>query len=227
MQQIAAYLDFAQLIRRAPIARGKAADTLHVDPSWSRPKKPAVVMSAIILSRNSLIGVILRSDTRDICPGLKEIPSIASSREACSNYGEADHEQPAGARIAYCYYPRSANRLERGGIEFVVVLQPSGSFACLPAWMIEAAASRFELVDEPHFPLQILCSMRTEVDAFLNFLRSESKTEKADNGVQIRKSPTKSVRREDAARGAVPGSDGRARRPPRSTTPRDRGRWST
>ena len=72
-------------------------------------------------------------------------------------------------------------RLESGGIEFVVVLQPDGSFAWLPAWMIQQAASRFEIGDEPHFPLQILRSMRAEVDALLGFLRSESKTETADN----------------------------------------------
>ena len=102
-------------------------------------------------------------------------------------------------------------RLESGGVEFVVVLQPDGSFACLPAWMTEPATSRFEIGDEPHFPLDILRSMRAEVDALLGFLLSESKTETADNDAQIRKSPTKSVRRGDAARGAVPGSKGRAR----------------
>src|SRR5215468_3304299 len=46
-------------------------------------------MSAIILSRNSLIEVILRSGSRDTCPAFEDIPSITSSREACSNYGEA------------------------------------------------------------------------------------------------------------------------------------------
>jgi hypothetical protein len=35
-------------------------------------------------------------------------------------------------------------RLESGGVEFVVVVQPDGSFASLPAWMTESAASRFE-----------------------------------------------------------------------------------
>src|SRR5262249_50985811 len=55
-------------------------------------------------------------------------------------------------------------RLERWGIEFVVVLQPDGSFATLPAWMTEPEASRFEIGDEPHFPLHILRSMRAEVD---------------------------------------------------------------
>jgi hypothetical protein len=77
-------------------------------------------------------------------------------------------------------------RLERGGVEFVVVLQPDGSFASLPAWMTEPAASRFTIGDEPHFPLHILLAMRGEVDALLGFLLSESKTETAQNGAQIR-----------------------------------------
>ena len=70
-------------------------------------------------------------------------------------------------------------RLETGGVEFVVVLQPDGSFACLPAWMTEPAASRFTIGDEPHFPLHILRAMRAEIDALLGFLLSEPKTETA------------------------------------------------
>jgi len=76
-----------------------------------------------------------------------------------------------------------------------VVLQPDGSFASLPAWMTEPAASRFEIGDEPHFPLHILRSMRAEVDALLSFLLSESKTETAHNGAQIQRSPAELVRR--------------------------------
>jgi hypothetical protein len=70
-------------------------------------------------------------------------------------------------------------RLGAGGVEFVVVLQPDGTFACLPAWMTEPGASRFTVRGEPHFPLQILRVMRAEVDALLGFLLSESGTERA------------------------------------------------
>src|SRR5262245_59439109 len=163
--------------------------------------------------------------SRPIC--LSAVLIFASSKHF-SEQRHTANEQPAEARITYRYHPRFGEvvqirrRLESGGIEFVVVLQPDGSFACLPVWMIEPAASRFEIGDEPHFPLQILRSMRAEVDALLGFLRSESKTETADNGAQIRKSPTKPVRRGDAARGAIPGSEGRARRSFGSTAPRHR-----
>src|SRR5712691_8751695 len=120
------------------------------------------------------------------------------------------NEQPAEARITYRFHPRFGEvvqirrRLESGGFEFVIVLQPDGSFASLPAWMTEPAASRFEISDEPHFPLHILRSMRAEVGSLLGFLRSESKTETAHNATQIRTSPTKPVRRGAAAREAVP-----------------------
>jgi hypothetical protein len=113
-------------------------------------------------------------------------------------------------------------RLKSGGFEFVVVLQPDGSFASLPAWMTEPAASRFEIGDEPHFSLHILRSMRAEADALLGFLLSESKKETADNGAKIRTSPTKPVRRGDNACEAVPGSQGRARGPRGSSVPRNR-----
>jgi hypothetical protein len=101
------------------------------------------------------------------------------------------HEQLADARISYRFHPRFGEvvkirrRLESGGVEFVVVLQPDGSFACLPAWMTETAASRFTISDQPHFPLHILRSMRMEVDALLGFLLPESKPEGAQNGAQI------------------------------------------
>jgi hypothetical protein len=62
---------------------------------------------------------------------------------------------PADARVSYRFHPRFGEvvqimrRLETGGVEFVVVLQPDGSFASLPAWMTEPEASRFTIGDEP------------------------------------------------------------------------------
>ena len=148
---------------------------------------------------------------------------------SCSEWRHTAHEQPAEARIAYRFHPQFGEvvqirrRLTRGGVEFVVVLQPDGSFACLPAWMTEPAASRFEICDQPHFPLQILRAMRAEADAILGFLQSESKTETADHAAPIKKPPAKPVRRGDAACKAVPGSQGRTWGPRRSSASRDRG----
>ena|SRR6516162_4520378 len=160
--------------------------------------------------------------SRPIC---SNAAPISESSRRFSEWRHTAHEQRAEARITYRFHPRFGEvvqirrRLGSGGFEFVVVLQPDGSFASLPAWMTEPAASRFEIGDEPHFPLHILRSMRAEVDALLGFLLSESKTETAHNGTQIRTSPTKPVRR--AAREAVPGSQGRTRGPRGSPAPRD------
>src|SRR6516164_6032478 len=161
-------------------------------------------------------------------PGSSKTELMSESCNCCSEGRHTAHEQPAEARITYRFHPRFGEvvqirrRLECGGVAFVVVLQPDGSFASLPSWMTEPAASRFKIGDEPHFPLQILRSMRAEVDAVLGFLLSESKPETADNGAQTRTSPAKPVRRGDAAREAVPGSQGRTRGSRGSSAPRDR-----
>src|SRR6516225_3422950 len=162
-------------------------------------------------------------------PTCSSTGSIFVRSKRFSEWRHTAHEQRAEARITYRFHPRFGEvvqirrRLGSGGFEFVVVLQPDGSFASLPAWMTEPAASRFTLGDEPHFPLHILRAMRAEVDALLGFLLSESKTETAQNGAQIRTSPAKPVRRREAAREAVPGPQDRAREPRGNSAPRDRG----
>ena len=96
-----------------------------------------------------------------------------------------------------------------------MVHQLDGTFACLPAWMTEEAASRFEIGDEPGFPLDILRSLRNEVDALLGFLAPESlKTQRAENDAPIQKSPAKPVRgREAARRAAAQAKEPNSRRP--------------
>src|SRR5229473_6134860 len=106
--------------------------------------------------------------------------SIFASSRTCSEGRHTAHEQQAEARITYRFHPRFGEtvgvrrRLERGGAAFLVVQQLDGTFACLPAWMTDEAASGFEISVEPHFPLDVLCSLRNEVDALLGFLASES-----------------------------------------------------
>src|SRR5260370_7755949 len=93
------------------------------------------------------------------------------------------HEHPGEGRITYRFHPRYGEtvlitrRLERSGVEFVVVRQPDGSHACLPAWMTHEATAQFEISDEPGFSLDILRSLPIEVDALLCFLPSESTTQ--------------------------------------------------
>src|SRR6516164_5774562 len=105
--------------------------------------------------------------------------SAALTSESSRRFSEQRHtarEQRAEARITYRFHPRFGEtvgvrrRLKRGGTAFVVLHQLDGTFACLPVWMTEEAASRFEIGDAPCFPLDILRSLRSEVDALLGFL---------------------------------------------------------
>ena len=117
--------------------------------------------------------------------------------------------------ITYRFHPRYGEtvlitrRLERIGVEFVVVRQPDSSLACLPAWMTHEAAAQFEISNEPGFSLDILRSLRIEVDALLGFLLSESEPETAENDAPIRKSPAEPVRGGRAARRAGRRAEGR------------------
>ena len=146
-----------------------------------------------------------------------------------SEWRHTAHEQQAEARITYRFHPRFGEtirvrrRLERGGISFVVVHQLDGTFACLPVWMTGEAASRFEIGDEPRFPLDVLRSLRKEVDTLLGFLTSESKTERAENDAPIRESPAKPVRGRATVRQTACSSKERARDSHRSAAARDRG----
>ena len=90
------------------------------------------------------------------------------------------------------------------GVEQVVILQPDGSVACIPAWMTHESAAHHQLRTEPQFSLDVLRSVRSEIDALLGFLQSDSRMEKARNEAQKRKQSAGPVRAGGAARLAVP-----------------------
>jgi hypothetical protein len=93
-----------------------------------------------------------------------------------------------GGSIYYPFHPRCGEtvlirrRLEYRGLELVVILQPDNSFACIPAWMSHEAAAQYAVREKPCFSVDILRSLRAEIDALLGFLRSESKTEETRGG---------------------------------------------
>src|SRR6202048_1900902 len=108
---------------------------------------------------------------------------IPDSSRRGSERRHTAREQQAEAHITYRFHPRFGEtvgvrrRLERGGTAFLVVHPLDGTFHCLPAWLTEEAASRFQISVEPRFPLDVLRSLRNEVDVLLGFLASESTTE--------------------------------------------------
>jgi len=163
---------------------------------------------------------------RPICSSV--VRTFVSFRP-CSEWRHTAREQQAEARITYRFHPRFGEfvrirrRLEQGGVAFLVVHQLDGTFACLPAWMTDEAASRFEIGVEPRFPLDVLRSLRSEVDALLGFLASDSKTERPENDAPIRESPAKPVRGRATVHRTACSSKERARDGHRSAAARDRG----
>src|ERR1700730_16054261 len=100
----------------------------------------------------------MRCDTASR-PTCSNAAPISESSRRFSELRHTAHEQPTEARITYRFHPRFGEvvqirrRLESRGLQFDVVLQPDGSFRSFTAWMTEPAASRFEIGDEPLFPL--------------------------------------------------------------------------
>src|SRR5260370_11468828 len=173
--------------------------------------------------------VCRRSEQKLDGPEITSGLAISGPSSSCSERRHTAREQRAEARITYRFHPRFGEtvgvrrRLERGGAAFLVVHQLDGTFACLPAWMTDEATSRFEISVEPHFPLDVLCSLRNEVDALLGFLASESKTERPENDAPIRESPAKPVRGRATVRRTACSSKERARDGHRGAAARDRG----
>ena len=49
----------------------------------------------------------------------------------------------------------------------VVISQPDSSLACIPVWMTHEAAAQYTLSDKPHFSVDILRSLRAQINALL------------------------------------------------------------
>ena len=80
------------------------------------------------------------------------------------------------------------------GAKLVVIPQPDGSVACIPAWMTHESAAHHQVRAEPRLSLDILRSLRAEIDALLGFFHSDSGMENATNEAQERKHSAGPVR---------------------------------
>jgi hypothetical protein len=97
-----------------------------------------------------------------------------------SKQRQTARQQPIEVRITYPFHPRRGEmvpvfrRFAYHGVDLVVIPQPDGSVACIPEWMTHEQAAHIKLSSEPHFSLENLRSLRTEIDAVLVFLSSDS-----------------------------------------------------
>src|SRR5882724_2458966 len=156
-------------------------------------------------------------------------PTFGSSK-CCSKQLHTAREHWTEGKVHYAFHPRCGEtvsikrRLTRHGVDLVVIEQPDGSLAQLPAWMLQEAATRLGLRTKPRFPLEALRCLRAEVDALLDFLPSDSITEEDGHDTIHGKSPTEPARaaRGGAARRAAVGAAGTACDAGGGTVARDR-----
>ena len=154
---------------------------------------------------------------------------ISASSKFCSKQRHTARQHPIEGRIYYPFHPRCGENVlilrqyVYRDAELVVIPQPDGSVACIPAWMTHELAAHHQLDAEPRLSLDILRSLRAEIDALLSFLQSDPGMENANNEAQQRKYSAGLVRAEQAARLASTLTQGAAGSASQSLAARDRG----
>src|SRR5262245_3205380 len=99
----------------------------------------------------------------------------------CSVTRHTAREHPTEAKVHYPFHPQFGEsvivrrRLVTNNVAMAVILQPDGSLAFLPAWMLDESAARFTIHQSPTFSVPFLQSLRAEIDALLACLPSDSK----------------------------------------------------
>ena len=96
---------------------------------------------------------------------------ISALSRSCSERRHTAHKHLVEGRIYYRFHPRCGEtvlikrQLEHRGVVLVVILQPDSSLACIPLWMTHEAAAQYTLSEKPHFSVDILRSLRAEINA--------------------------------------------------------------
>ncbi len=93
------------------------------------------------------------------------------------------------------------------GSEVFVIRQPDGTLAHVPCWMMQEAAADHVVCPELVLPLLHLRDLRAEIDALLDFLRSDSKTEKGQEDAHRDQSAKRSVRGGGTADSSIASSE--------------------
>src|SRR5687767_13342795 len=112
---------------------------------------------------------------------------MCASSKSCSKQRQTARQQPEEARIYYPFHPRCGEtvliqrRYAYRGTELVVIPQPDGSVACIPAWMTDETAANHRLCDAPQFSVEVLRALRCATDALLGSLHSDSGMENASH----------------------------------------------
>ena len=130
-----------------------------------------------------------------------------------SNQGHTAQYHDADGRIFYRYHPRHGQSVEIlkrqrfAGTEVFIVRQPDGTLTHVPCWMMQEAAAHHVVCPEPLLALPHLRDLRIEIDALLDVLRSDPKTEKGKDDAHSDPSTKRSVRGGKTADGSIANSE--------------------
>ena len=130
-------------------------------------------------------------------------PATYAPCSCCSVTRHTAREHPTEAKVHYPYHPQFGEavivrrRLVTHNVEMAVILQPDGSLACLPAWMLAESAALHRVCQSPTISLAFLQSLRVEIDALLASLPSDSEMGDERHAAKFqntRKQATRAVR---------------------------------
>src|SRR6516165_1830025 len=140
-------------------------------------------------------------------------------------------EHATEAKVHYPYHPQFGEavivrrRLFTHNVEMAVILQPDGSLACLPAWMLAESAAQYRICRSPTISIAFLQSLRVEIDALLASLPSNSEMGDERHAAKFentRKRATRAVRANPARNRGDTGPATTADDADRSPAERDR-----
>src|SRR6516165_3471230 len=135
------------------------------------------------------------------------------------------------AKVHYPYHPQFGEavivrrRLFTHNVEMAVILQPDGSLACLPAWMLAESAAQYRICRSPTISIAFVQSLRVEIDALLASLPSNSEMGDERHAAKFentRKRATRAVRANPARNRGDTGPATTADDADRSPAERDR-----
>jgi hypothetical protein len=142
-----------------------------------RPCRPARPSASSLLTRSTTL------KKRPRAPAWMQARAIAIAIWACRFRSRQRHNAGCPAfevRIHYPFHPRCGQmvpvtfRRRFAGEEHLVVIQPDGTLALVPSWMVEAAAGSATLTTCPRLSIGRLVELRMRLDTLLASCGGES-----------------------------------------------------
>ena len=110
------------------------------------------------------------------------------------------HYQPGEVTIRYRFHPRcgeaviATGRIRHGDEVSLIIRQPDGTLAQLPAWMTDERAAEMTVTETPRLFLACLRELRLELDTWQSLVRDDSSRKGDKHATSVTKpSPSRSL----------------------------------